>query len=145
MFKSFFETVKIKAKDIWSRIKNSKVVKIAAKIAKKICTASIIFSAFNIGCIHESVSHMTENPTTFADTIRWTIALCIDWVKNIKARNFTWDVKQIFIPLVITGIYLGSKVIRKSITAIKFFKTMVKNSVMEENAEPEVQVVDVFA
>ena len=145
MFKSFFETVKTKTKEFWSRIKNSKVVKIGAKIVKKICTVSVIFSAFNIGCIHESVSHMTEDPTTFGDTIRWTIALCIDWAKNLKARNFTWDVKQIFIPFVIAGIYLGSKVIRKGIATFKFFKTAIKNSVKEETTEPEIQVVDVFA
>lgn len=145
MFKKFFETIKSKAKEFWSRIKNSKVVAIGRKIIKKVCSASIIFSAFNIGCIHESVSHMTENPTTFGDTIRWTIALCIDWVKNIKAHNFTWDVKQIFIPLVISGIYIGSKLIRKGISVIKFFMNAAKNSEKKETTEDEVQVVDVFA
>ncbi len=145
MFKKFFETIKSKAKEFWSRIKNSKVVAIGRKIIKKVCSASIIFSAFNIGCIHESVSHMTENPTTFGDTIRWTIALCIDWAKNIKAHNFTWDVKQIFIPLVISGIYIGSKLIRKGISVIKFFTNAAKNSEKKETTEDEVQVVDVFA
>lgn len=146
MFKNFFNTVKTKAKELWNRVKNSKVVKIAGKVIKVVCSAAVIVSAFNIGSIQESITHMSDNAVTLGDTARWLIVLSKEWIKDIKAKNFTWDVKQIFIPLVIATSYVGGKILKIAGKAGKFLFNAIKNSsIEEEKTEPEVQVIDVFA
>lgn len=146
MFKNFFSTVKTKAKELWNRVKNSKVVKVAGKVIKVVCSAAVIVSAFNVGSIQESITHMSDSAITLGDTARWLVVLSKEWIKDIKAKNFTWDVKQIFIPLVIATSYVGGKILKIAGKAGKFLFNAIKNSnTEEEKAEPEVQVIDVFA
>lgn len=146
MFKNFFSTVKTKAKELWNRVKNSKVIKVAGKVIKVVCSAAVIVSAFNVGSIQESITHMSDNVITLGDTARWLVVLSNEWIKDIKAKNFTWDVKQIFIPLVIATSYVGGKILKIAGKAGKFLFNAIKNSnTEEEKAEPEVQVIDVFA
>lgn len=146
MFKNFFSTVKSKTKELWNRVKNSKVVKVAGKVIKGVCSAAVIVSAFNIGSIQESITHMSDSAVTLGDTARWLVVLSKEWIKDIKAKNFTWDVKQIFIPLTIAVSYVGSKILKITGKAGKFLFNAIKNSnTEEEKTEPEVQVIDVFA
>lgn len=146
MFKNFFSTVKTKAKELWNRVKNSKVVKVAGKVIKVVCSAAVIVSAFNVGSIQESITHMSDSAITLGDTARWLVVLSKEWIKDIKAKNFTWDVKQIFIPLAIATSYVGGKILKIAGKAGKFLFNAIKNSnTEEEKAEPEVQVIDVFA
>lgn len=148
MFKNFFSTVKSKAKELWNRVKNSKVVKVAGKVVKVVCSAAVIVSAFNIGSIQESITHMSDSAITLGDTARWLVVLSKEWIKDIKSKSFTWDVKQIFIPLVIATSYIGGKILKVAGKAGKFLFNAIKNSntdIGEEKAEPEVQVIDVFA
>lgn len=146
MFRNFFSTVKSKAKELWNRVKNSKVVKIAGKVVKVVCSAAVIVSAFNIGSIQESITHMSDSAITLGDTARWLVVLSKEWIKDIKAKNFTWDVKQIFIPLTIAVSYVGGKILKIAGKAGKFLFNAIKNSnTEEEKTEPEVQVIDVFA
>lgn len=146
MFRNFFSTVKSKAKELWNRVKNSKVVKIAGKAIKVVCSAAVIVSAFNVGSIQESITHMSDNAVTLGDTARWLVVLSKEWIKDIKAKNFSWDVKQIFIPLVIAVSYVGGKILKIAGKAGKFLFNAIKNSnTEEEKTEPEVQVIDVFA
>lgn len=147
MFKKFFDTIRNKAKNLWASIKNSKVVKIAGKVVKFTCSACIIITAFNTGNIMESLSHLQNAPATLGDTFRWFFVLCKDWAKNVKELKFTWDVKQIFIPLCIATSYVGSKIVKFGISAFKFVKRLLKLNAIEEKKakEPEIQVVDVFA
>lgn len=146
MFRNFFNTVKSKAKELWNRVKNSKVVKVAGKVIKVVCSAAVIVSAFNVGSIQESITHMSDNAITLGDTARWLVVLSKEWIKDIKAKNFTWDVKQIFIPLTIAVSYVGGKILKVAGKAGKFLFNAIKNSnTEEEKTEPEVQVIDVFA
>lgn len=146
MFKNFFSTVKSKSKELWNRVKNSKVVKVAGKVIKVVCSAAVIVSAFNVGSIQESITHMSDSAVTLGDTARWLIVLSKEWFKDIKAKNFSWDVKQIFIPLVVATSYIGGKILNVVGKAGKFLITAIKNSNSEEEkTEPEVQVIDVFA
>lgn len=146
MFKNFFSTVKSKAKELWNRVKNSKVVKVAGKVIKVVCSAAVIVSAFNVGSIQESITHMSDSAITLGDTARWLVVLSKEWIKDIKAKNFTWDVKQIFIPLTIAVSYVGGKILKIAGKAGKFLFNAIKNSnTEEEKTEPEVQVIDVFA
>lgn len=146
MFRNFFSTVKSKAKELWNRVRNSKVVKIAGKAIKVVCSAAVIVSAFNVGSIQESITHMSDNAVTLGDTTRWLVVLSKEWIKDIKAKNFSWDVKQIFIPLVIAVSYVGGKILKIAGKAGKFLFNAIKNSnTEEEKTEPEVQVIDVFA
>lgn len=146
MFKNFFNTVKSKAKELWNRVKNSKVVKVAGKVIKVVCSAAVIVSAFNVGSIQESITHMSDSAITLGDTARWLVVLSKEWIKDIKAKNFTWDVKQIFIPLTIAVSYVGGKILKVAGKAGKFLFNAIKNSnTEEEKTEPEVQVIDVFA
>lgn len=146
MFKNFFNTVKSKAKELWNRVKNSKVIKVAGKVIKVVCSAAVIVSAFNVGSIQESITHMSDSAITLGDTARWLVVLSKEWIKDIKAKNFTWDVKQIFIPLTIAVSYVGGKILKVAGKAGKFLFNAIKNSnTEEEKTEPEVQVIDVFA
>lgn len=146
MFRNFFSTVKSKAKELWNRVKNSKVVKVAGKVIKVVCSAAVIVSAFNVGSIQESITHMSDSAITLGDTARWLVVLSKEWVKDIKAKNFTWDVKQIFIPLTIAVSYVGGKILKIAGKVGKFLFNAIKNSnTEEEKTEPEVQVIDVFA
>ena len=106
----------------------------------------IVITAFNAGNIHEAVSHMNDAPTTIGDTIRWGIVLCSDWIKNVKAKNFTWDVKQIFMPFVGAVIYCGAKIIKRIYRIMKWIKShkIVNTAVKATKPAPTMTVADPF-
>ena len=146
MFKRFFNMISDKFKNIRKNIRKSKIYKFAKKAIKFAGSACIVITAFNAGNIHEAVSHMNDAPTTIGDTIRWGIVLCSDWIKNVKAKNFTWDVKQIFMPFVGAVIYCGAKIIKRIYRIMKWIKShkIVNTAVKATKPAPTMTVVDPF-
>lgn len=146
MFKRFFNMISDKFKNIRKNIRKSKIYKFAKKAIKFAGSACIVITAFNAGNIHEAVSHMNDAPTTIGDTIRWGIVLCSDWIKNVKAKNFTWDVKQIFIPFVGAVIYCGAKIIKRIYRIMKWIKShkIVNTAVKATKPAPTMTVADPF-
>ena len=146
MFKRFFNMISDKFKNIRKNIRKSKIYKFAKKAIKFAGSACIVITAFNAGNIHEAVSHMNDAPTTIGDTIRWGIVLCSDWIKNVKAKNFTWDVKQIFMPFVGAVIYCGAKIIKRIYRIIKWIKShkIVNTAVKATKPAPTMTVADPF-
>ena len=146
MFKRFFNMVSDKFKNIRKNIRKSKIYKFAKKAIKFAGSACIVITAFNAGNIHEAVSHMNDAPTTIGDTIRWGIVLCSDWIKNVKAKNFTWDVKQIFMPFVGAVIYCGAKIIKRIYRIMKWIKShkIVNTAVKATKPAPTMTVADPF-
>ena len=151
MFKRFFNMISDKFKNIRKNIRKSKIYKFAKKAIKFAGSACIVITAFNAGNIHEAVSHMNDAPTTIGDTIRWGIVLCSDWIKNVKAKNFTWDVKEIFLPFVGALIYCGSKIMNAIVKIISWIKnhkvinTKTKTNTKESYKVSSIEVVDPFA
>ena len=146
MFKRFFNMISDKFKNIRKNIRKSKIYKFAKKAIKFAGSACIVITAFNAGNIHEAVSHMNDAPTTIGDTIRWGIVLCSDWIKNVKAKNFTWDVKQIFMPFVGAVIYCGAKIIKRIYRIMKWIKShkIVNTAVKATKPDPTMTVADPF-
>lgn len=146
MFKRFFNMISDKFKNIRKNIRKSKIYKFAKKAIKFAGSACIVITAFNAGNIHEAVSHMNDAPTTIGDTIRWGIFLCSDWIKNVKAKNFTWDVKQIFMPFVGAVIYCGAKIIKRIYRIMKWIKShkIVNTAVKATKPAPTMTVADPF-
>ena len=146
MFKRFFNMISDKFKNIRKNIRKSKIYKFAKKAIKFAGSACIVITAFNAGNIHEAVSHMNDAPTTIGDTIRWGIVLCSDWIKNVKAKNFTWDVKQIFMPFVGAVIYCGAKIIKRIYRIMKWIKShkIVNTAVKATKPTPTMTVADPF-
>lgn len=146
MFKRFFNMISDKFKNIRKNIRKSKIYKFAKKAIKFAGSACIVITAFNAGNIHEAVSHMNDAPTTIGDTIRWGIVLCSDWIKNVKAKNFTWDVKQIFMPFVGAVIYCGAKIIKRIYRIMKWIKShkIVNTAVKATKPAPTMTVADPF-
>lgn len=146
MFKRFFNMISDKFKNIRKNIRKSKIYKFAKKAIKFAGSACIVITAFNAGNIHEAVSHMNDAPTTIGDTIRWGIVLCSDWIKNVKAKNFTWDVKQIFMPFAGAVIYCGAKIIKRIYRIMKWIKShkIVNTAVKATKPAPTMTVADPF-
>ena len=146
MFKRFFNMISDKFKNIRKNIRKSKIYKFAKKAIKFAGSACIVITAFNAGNIHEAVSHMNDAPTTIGDTIRWGIVLCSDWIKTVKAKNFTWDVKQIFMPFVGAVIYCGAKIIKRIYRIMKWIKShkIVNTAVKATKPAPTMTVADPF-
>ena len=146
MFKRFFNMISDKFKNIRKNIRKSKIYKFAKKAIKFAGSACIVITAFNAGNIHEAISHMNDAPTTIGDTIRWGIVLCSDWIKNVKAKNFTWDVKQIFMPFVGAVIYCGAKIIKRIYRIMKWIKShkIVNTAVKATKPAPTMTVADPF-
>ena len=146
MFKRFFNMISATFKNIRKNIRKSKINKFAKKAIKFAGSACIVITAFNAGNIHEAVSHMNDAPTTIGDTIRWGIVLCSDWIKNVKAKNFTWDVKQIFMPFVGAVIYCGAKIIKRIYRIMKWIKShkIVNTAVKATKPAPTMTVADPF-
>ena len=146
MFKRFFNMISDKFKNIRKNIRKSKIYKFAKKAIKFAGSACIVITAFNAGNIHEAVSHMNDAPTTIGDTIRWGIVLCSDWIKNVKAKNFTWDVKQIFMPFVGAVIYCEAKIIKRIYRIMKWIKShkIVNTAVKATKPAPTMTVADPF-
>ena len=146
MFKRFFNMISDKFKNIRKNIRKSKIYKFAKKAIKFAGSACIVITAFNAGNIHEAVSHMNDAPTTIGDTIRWGIVLCSDWIKNVKAKNFTWDVKQIFMPFVGAVMYCGAKIIKRIYRIMKWIKShkIVNTAVKATKPAPTMTVADPF-
>lgn len=146
MFRRFFTSIHNRTSMMWNHIKSSKVVRIARKVIKKICSLSVIVTAFNVGNIMEAVSHMSDSPVSFADSCRWMIAMCGNWISSIKEHNITWDVKRIFFPLVIAASYVGGKITKRVISIFNFIKSAIKaKKEVESKAKANTDVVDVFA
>lgn len=147
MFKKYF-------KNLWSDIKTkvraakkSKFFKAAGKVIGIVSKAAIVVTAFNLGNITEALAHMSDGPSGFGDTLRWFGVLCTEFVKDIKKKNITWEVKHIFAPFVIAASYVGTKV-GKFIHSIwnwfsKANKAMSKPVKIEKKSE--VEVVNLFA
>lgn len=146
MFKVFFTNVYAGITKFWNIIKNSRITKIGGKLINRIGNASVIITAFNAGNIMESVSHLTDRPVGIMDTARWMAVMCKDWVASVKARKFTWDVIQIFIPLVIALGYAGYHAIKSSIKmVISIMSTIRAKKTRNIPEKPQDDVVDVFA
>ena len=148
MFKSFFGMISDGFKSIKNKIRKSKVYKFIKKALKTVGSICVVVTAFNVGNIHEAVSHMNDAPTTIMDTLRWGFVLCSDWIKSVKAKNFTWDVKQIFMPFVGAVIYCGTKLINwilKLVKWVKSHKIVNTNTPKKKPVKATVNVVDPFA
>ena len=114
-------------------------------------SACIIITAFNFGNITEALHHTADAPTTIGDAARWFIILCKDWISSVKAKNFTWDVKEIFLPFVGALIYCGSKIMNAIVKIISWIKnhkvinTKTKTNTKESYKVSSIEVVDPFA
>lgn len=151
MFKKFFGFISDMTKNLINKIRKSKTFKVAKKVVKTVGSACVIITAFNFGNITEALHHMADAPTTIGDAARWFIILCKDWISSVKAKNFTWDVKEIFLPFVGAVVYCGSKIlnaIAKIISWIKNHKvinTKIKTNTKESYKVSSIEVVDPFA
>ena len=151
MFKKFFGFISDMTKNLINKIHKSKTFKVAKKVVKTVGSACIIITAFNFGNITEALHHTADAPTTIGDAARWFIILCKDWISSVKAKNFTWDVKEIFLPFVGAVVYCGSKIlnaIAKIISWIKNHKvinTKIKTNTKESYKVSSIEVVDPFA
>ena len=151
MFKKFFGFISDMTKNLINKIRKSKTFKVAKKVVKTVGSACVIITAFNFGNITEAMHHMADAPTTIGDAARWFIILCKDWISSVKAKNFTWDVKEIFLPFVGAVVYCGSKIlnaIAKIISWIKNHKvinTKIKTNTKESYKVSSIEVVDPFA
>ena len=151
MFKKFFGSISDMTKNLLNRIRKSKTFKVTKKVVKTVGSACVIITAFNFGNITEALHHTADAPTTIGDAARWFIILCKDWISSVKAKNFTWDVKEIFLPFVGAVVYCGSKIlnaIAKIISWIKNHKvinTKIKTNTKESYKVSSIEVVDPFA
>ena len=151
MFKKFFGFISNKIKGFVNKIRKSKTFKFAKKAVKTVGSACVIITAFNFGNITEALHHMTDAPTTIGDTARWFIVLCKEWISSIKAKNFTWDVKEIFLPFVGALIYCSSKIMNAIVKIISWIKnhkvinTKTKTNTKESYKVSSIEVVDPFA
>ena len=151
MFKKFFGFISDMTKNLINKIRKSKTFKVAKKVVKTVGSACVIITAFNFGNITEAMHHMADAPTTIGDAARWFIILCKDWISSVKAKNFTWDVKEIFLPFIGAVVYCGSKIlnaIAKIISWIKNHKvinTKIKTNTKESYKVSSIEVVDPFA
>ena len=151
MFKKFFGFISDMTKNLINKIHKSKTFKVAKKVVKTVGSACVIITAFNFGNITEALHHTADAPTTIGDAARWFIILCKDWISSVKAKNFTWDVKEIFLPFVGAVVYCGSKIlnaIAKIISWIKNHKvinTKTKTNTKESYKVSSIEVVDPFA
>lgn len=151
MFKKFFGFISDMTKNLINKIRKSKTFKVSKKVVKTMGSACVIITAFNFGNITEAMHHMADAPTTIGDAARWFIILCKDWISSVKAKNFTWDVKEIFLPFIGAVVYCGSKIlnaIAKIISWIKNHKvinTKIKTNTKESYKVSSIEVVDPFA
>ena len=151
MFKKFFGFISDMTKNLINKIRKSKTFKVTKKVVKTVGSACVIITAFNFGNITEALHHTADAPTTIGDAARWFIILCKDWISSVKAKNFTWDVKEIFLPFVGAVVYCGSKIlnaIAKIISWIKNHKvinTKIKTNTKESYKVSSIEVVDPFA
>lgn len=151
MFKKFFGFISDMTKNLINKIHKSKTFKVAKKVVKTVGSACIIITAFNFGNITEALHHTADAPTTIGDAARWFIILCKDWISSVKAKNFTWDVKEIFLPFVGAVVYCGSKILNAIVKIISWIKnhkvinTKTKTNTKESYKVSSIEVVDPFA
>lgn len=149
MFKVFFTSVYDRLKQVYNRIKTSKVVKIAGKVIDLAGFASIVYTAFNTGCLMITVSNQTGCKMTVIDAIHWMIVLSKRWVDDIKNRNFDWYIYDIFYPMVGAVVYTGIRAVKTTFKAIGMVKSMMHARKANKSTETEKSqsndVVDVFA
>lgn len=148
MFKKFFKNIGKSIRNCYRKIKSSKIVKFISKTVSNVCKGSVILTAFNAGNITEALAHMNDGPTNLADTGRWMIAMCNEFIKDIKAKNFSWEVKFIFVPFVLSTVYIGKKIISKIKAGIKWVTSASKamnKPTTAASKEPTTEVVNLFA
>ena len=151
MFKKFFGFISDMTKNLINKIHKSKTFKVAKKVVKTVGSACVIITAFNFGNITEALHHTADAPTTIGDAARWFIILCKDWISSVKAKNFTWDVKEIFLPFVGAVVYCGSKILNAIVKIISWIKnhkvinTKTKTNTKESYKVSSIEVVDPFA
>ena len=151
MFKKFFGFISDMTKNLINKIRKSKTFKVTKKVVKTVGSACVIITAFNFGNITEALHHMADAPTTIGDAARWFIILCKDWISSVKAKNFTWDVKEIFLPFVGAVVYCGSKILNAIVKIISWIKnhkvinTKNKTNTKESYKVSSIEVVDPFA
>ena len=151
MFKKFFGFISDMTKNLINKIRKSKTFKVTKKVVKTVGSACVIITAFNFGNITEALHHMSDAPTTIGDAARWFIILCKDWISSVKAKNFTWDVKEIFLPFVGAVVYCGSKILNAIVKIISWIKnhkvinTKIKTNTKESYKVSSIEVVDPFA
>lgn len=147
MFKKFFKSISNSIKNCYHKIKKSKMVKFISSVLSNVCKGSLILTAFNAGSITEALAHMNDGPTNLADTARWMVAMCTEFMKDVKAKNFNWEVKFIFAPLVISTVYIGKKLIGKVKSIAKWFSSASKAMNTPKKTEPKAttEVVNLFA
>ena len=151
MFKKFFGFISDMTKNLINKIRKSKTFKVTKKVVKTVGSACVIITAFNFGNITEAMHHMADAPTTIGDAARWFIILCKDWISSVKAKNFTWDVKEIFLPFVGAVVYCGSKILNAIVKIISWIKnhkvinTKNKTNTKESYKVSSIEVVDPFA
>ena len=151
MFKKFFGFISDMTKNLINKIRKSKTFKVAKKVVKTVGSACVIITAFNFGNITEAMHHMADAPTTIGDAARWFIILCKDWISSVKAKNFTWDVKEIFLPFIGAVVYCGSKILNAIVKIISWIKnhkvinTKIKTNTKESYKVSSIEVVDPFA
>ena len=151
MFKKFFGFISDMTKNLINKIHKSKTFKVAKKVVKTVGSACVIITAFNFGNITEALHHTADAPTTIGDAARWFIILCKDWISSVKAKNFTWDVKEIFLPFVGAVVYCGSKILNAIVKIISWIKnhkvinTKNKTNTKESYKVSSIEVVDPFA
>ena len=151
MFKKFFGFISDMTKNLINKIRKSKTFKVTKKVVKTVGSACVIITAFNFGNITEALHHTADAPTTIGDAARWFIILCKDWISSVKAKNFTWDVKEIFLPFVGAVVYCGSKILNAIVKIISWIKnhkvinTKIKTNTKESYKVSSIEVVDPFA
>lgn len=144
MFKNYFKNLWSDIKTKVGALKKSKAGKVICKAAKIVGKASIIVTAFNLGNITEALAHMSDAPTGFGDTVRWFVILCGEFVKDIKAKNFTWEVKHIFAPFVVAATYIGGKILTFVKNLWGCFSRVLNTVKDHANEVPDTEVVNIF-
>lgn len=151
MFKIFFKNIHSSFKKTCKQIRNSKIMKFAKAVLKGIGIGSIVVTAFNAGNISEALTHMVDGPSTVMDAIRWMGVMCGNMITDIKAKNITWEIKRIFAPAVTAIAYIGSKIVKKIHSIMKWFRNassaMKKVNVPHNSTKKnnDTDVVNLFA
>lgn len=147
MFKNYFKNLWCNIKTKARAAKKAKFFKTAGKVVTVVSKAAVVVTAFNLGNITEALAHMSDGPTGFGDTLRWFVILCTEFLKDIKNKNITWEVKHIFAPFVIAASYVGTK-IGKFIHSIWGWFTKANKAMsnpIKIEKKSDVEVVNLFA
>lgn len=149
MFKVFFTSIYDRLSKVYNRIKTSKAIKIIGKVIDLTGFASIVCSAFNIGCLTITISNHVGHKMPLTDIMNWIAVLSKRWVDDIKNQDFGWDIYCIFFPMVAAIMYTGIRAIKTSCKVIGMIKSMMHarkaHKSTTANDTQSNDVVDVFA